>query len=186
MASSHWQNGLHQWVSHHHHCFFGLDVTEETAKPEFFLAIGEDASSSVLCSSCKHIFENNDAHVWSKLHFSQMRTPTIPLQCPMHSNSEKFFLGNFIIEERSSSACAATVFCKIDFFLKKFQSFLCKCKFVNHCSVLSKNTDRITTVPRVKHSLLSEPLWYYWQVDKLTWRNHRLPSPTRINSFLRQ
>jgi hypothetical protein len=41
---------------------FRLCVTEETAKPEFFLAIGEDASSRVLCSSRKIMFENNEAH----------------------------------------------------------------------------------------------------------------------------
>jgi hypothetical protein len=35
--------------------FFGLGVTEETAKPEFFLAIGDDASSASSClKTMKH------------------------------------------------------------------------------------------------------------------------------------
>jgi hypothetical protein len=42
---------------------FQLSVTEETTKPEFFLAIGDDTSFSVLCSSGKLMYENNEAHL---------------------------------------------------------------------------------------------------------------------------
>jgi hypothetical protein len=43
--------------------FFRLGVTKETAKPEFFLAIGDDVSSSVLCSTGELMFEKNEAHL---------------------------------------------------------------------------------------------------------------------------
>jgi hypothetical protein len=42
--------------------FLGL-VSQVTAKPEFLLAIGGNASSSVLCSSDKLMIENNEAHL---------------------------------------------------------------------------------------------------------------------------
>jgi hypothetical protein len=44
--------------------YFGLGVTKDTAKPEFFLVpIGDNASSSGLCSSGELMFENNQAQL---------------------------------------------------------------------------------------------------------------------------
>ncbi len=43
--------------------FFGLGVTENTAKPEFFLPIGDNGSSHGLCPSGELIVKINEAQL---------------------------------------------------------------------------------------------------------------------------
>ncbi len=55
MASSCWWKVHHWQIGCHLHCFFGLGVTNDAAKPDCILPIGDDGSLNEGCSSGKLI-----------------------------------------------------------------------------------------------------------------------------------